>query len=122
MSKTKKGVFDQHFNNSFDFLTIAVNYKNRHPWMTENLRNQIFKKNVKYIKTQKHPEDEVLTKTYLIEKNCLNALLKNTEIGYYSNQLEINQNDISRSWKVLKNIIGKDCSNKMKRLLFVQMI
>ena len=27
---------------------------------------------------------------------------------YYSNQLEIQKNDISKSWKILKQIIGKD--------------
>ena len=34
--------------------------------------------------------------------------MKNKEIEYYSNQLEINKNDSSKSWKILKNIIGKD--------------
>ena len=34
--------------------------------------------------------------------------MKNKEIIYYSNQLEIHKNDISKSWKILKQIIGKD--------------
>ena len=34
--------------------------------------------------------------------------LKNKEIKYYSNQLEIHKNDTSKSWKILKQIIGND--------------
>ena len=41
-------------------------------------------------------------------KNELTSSLKNNEILYYSNQLEIHKNYISKSWKILKQIIGKD--------------
>ena len=43
-----------------------------------------------------------------IEKNELTSSLKNKEIQYYSNQLEIHTNDTSKCWKILKQIIGKD--------------
>ena len=37
------------------------------------------------------------------------------EIDYYSNELEINKSDIRKSWKILRNIIGKNSDkNKLK--------
>ena len=32
---------------------------------------------------------------------------KKTEINYYKEQFELNENDIKQSWKVIKHIIGK---------------
>ena len=34
-------VIDRHLNNNFKMQNFAMNYKNRHPWMTEELRTQI---------------------------------------------------------------------------------
>ena len=37
------------------------------------------------------------------------------EIDNYSNELEINKSDIKKSWKILRNIIGKNSDkNKLK--------
>ena len=33
-----QGVIDRPLNNNFKMKSIAMNYKNRHPWMTEELR------------------------------------------------------------------------------------
>ena len=38
-----QAVIDRHLNNNFKMQTIAMNYKNRHPWMTEELRTRIKK-------------------------------------------------------------------------------
>ena len=38
-------VIDWHLNNNFKMQTFAMNDKNRHPWMTEELRTQIKNKN-----------------------------------------------------------------------------
>ena len=46
-------------------------------------------------------------------KNMLKSSLRNAEIQYYSHQLEMHKTDISISWKILKNIIGKhSCRSK----------
>ena len=36
-----QGVLDQHFHSAFKMQTFAMNYRNRHPWMTEALRTAI---------------------------------------------------------------------------------
>ena len=45
-------------------------------------------------------------------------MLRNTEIIYYSNQLEIHKNDSKKSWKIFKNIIGKDSLSSKRKLKF----
>ena len=45
---------------------------------------------------------------YKKRKNEVLSLLKNTEIMYFSDQLEINKNDLNKTWKILRIILGKD--------------
>ena len=41
-------------------------------------------------------------------KKNLQSALKNSKITYFSNQLDIHINDMGKSWKVLRTILGKD--------------
>ena len=75
--------------------------------MTGALRMQIKNKNAMCADTL-HNNDKQLHEKYKKLKNILQSSLRNKEIQYYSNQLEINKHDSSKSWKILKNIIGKD--------------
>ena len=111
-----QGVLDQHFDKNFQMQTCTMTYKNRLPWMTNQLRQHIINKNKMYLKTIENPRNNDLTKDYKKKKNELNSLLRNSEISYYSNQLETHKNDISKSWKILKTIIGKD-NRKVKKLV-----
>ena len=56
-----------------------------------------------------------MNKHYKSKRNELISELRNTEIIYYSNQLEIHNNDSKKSWTILKSIIGKNsCDSKIK--------
>ena len=44
-------------------------------------------------------------------KNLLKSSLRNAEILYYSNQFDLQKNDLATSWKLLTTIIDKDLSN-----------
>ena len=112
-----QGVIDRLLHKNFKMLTFTMNYKNRHPWMTEALRTQIKNKNTMYAKVLQTKNKE-LQDEYKKLKNSLQSSLKNTEIQYYSNQLEIHKNDSSKSWKILKNIIGKDSCKSSTNLSF----
>ena len=46
-------------------------------------------------------------------KNFLKSSLRNVEILYYSNQFELHNNDLTKSWKLLKTIIGKDLKSSL---------
>ena len=45
--------------------------------------------------------------------------MKNTEILYYSNELDINKHDASKSWKILTNIIGKQGGKYSQKKTFL---
>ena len=94
------GVIVQHFENSFPKQTFTVTYKTRLPWMTPDLRQQICEKNAMYKATLSDPQNKELLIEYKKNKNSLNSQLKNTEILYYSNELDINKHDASKSWKL----------------------
>ena len=70
--------------------------------MTPDLRQQICEKNAMYKATLSDPQNKELLIEYKKNKNSLNSQLKNTEILYYSNELDINKHDASKSWKLLK--------------------
>ena len=93
-----------------------MTYKNRHPWMTEQLRNKITETNTIYFSTLQQPENTDLIDRYKRIRNDLNSALKNTEIQYHGNQLELHKNDIAKTWKIMKNIIGKEIINSNRTL------
>ena len=50
----------------------------------------------------------------------MTSAIRNTEIIFYSNDLETHKNDIGKSWKILKTIIGKkryNCKQKSSFLI-----
>ena len=71
-----------------------------------------------YKATLSDPQNKELLIEYKKNKNSLNSQLKNTEILYYSNELDINKHDASKSWKLLKNIIGKHGGNYSQKNTF----
>ena len=49
----------------------------------------------------------------------MTSAIGNTEIIYYSNELETHKNDIRKSWKILKTINGKKINNCKQKLSFL---
>ena len=70
--------FDRYFDKIFPVLAYKINYKNRHPWMTEQLRNRIKQKHSLYLTVLNHPGDIKLKEQYKRQKNQLNSDIKNT--------------------------------------------
>ena len=100
-----QSVIDLHFSTVFKIQTRTINYKNR-------LRAQIKFKNVMHSRAITL-NNKTTFENYNRAKNMLKSSLRNAEIQYYSHQLDMHKTDISRSWKILKNIIGKhSCRSK----------
>ena len=57
------------------------------------------------MKSKKSPTDENI-KTYKDYRNRLTMIIRNTEINYYGNQLELNKDDMNKSWNIIRDIIG----------------
>ena len=89
---------NSYFDKSFQKQTFTTTYKNRYPWMTNSLRQKIAEKNKLGLKALKHPDAIELNKHYKSKRNELISELRNTDIMYYSNQLEIHNNDSKKSY------------------------
>ena len=71
----------------------------------------ILTKNNLYIQSALDPDDDVLLDMYNRFKNNVTSQLRNAEITYFSEQLETNKHDISKSWTIIKEITGLNGSN-----------
>ena len=96
--------------------TFMINYKNRHPWITGALRSQIKQKNKLHSFASR---DDISMEAYKKAKKALQSSLRNTEIAYFSKQLEVNKNDISKTWKVINVILGLGKNKCKKHLSFL---
>ena len=110
-------VIDRLINTHFKMESFTTNYKNRHPWLTGPLRSQIKAKNRMYAEAIASGSAELMDK-YKKRKNEVLSLLKNTEIMYFSDQMEINKNDLNKTWKILRVILGKDRNPSAKNPTF----
>ena len=111
-------LIDYYFKESFIKQAVTITYRNRYPWMTNSLRTKITEKNKLGLQALKKPNNKELNKTYKTCRNEIISELRNTEIKYYSNELELHKNDLSKSWKILRLIIGKDSTNSKRKLTF----
>ena len=111
-------LIDYNFKESFKKQAVTITYRNRYPWMTNSLRNKITEKNKLNLQALKKTDNKELNKTYKTYRNEIISELRNTEIRYYSNKLELHKNDLSKSWKILRLIIGKDANNSKRKLTF----
>ena len=89
-------LINYHFNKSFNKQTFTLTYMNRYSWMTTLLRTKIAGKKLLGFKSIKIPDIIELNRLYKRKINQLIYKLRNTEIIYYSNQLEIH--------KIMENI------------------
>ena len=80
--------------------TYPITYRNRYPWMTNELRAKIMEKNKLGQQVAKNTNDLKLCKLYKQLKNEVTSTIRNTEITFYSNEFETHKNDISKSWKI----------------------
>ena len=71
-----------------------MTYQNRYPWMTNEMRTRITRKNKLGYMVFLNPEDINLKNEYKLKRNHLISNLRNIETDYYSNEFEINKYDI----------------------------
>ena len=76
-------------------------------------KEYIHQKQVIFIK-QNRPYNIKEYKTY---KNYLTSLLRKAERKHYTQQLELNKNDLNKTWRVMKNMIGLKNRNDKKIVL-----
>ena len=100
-------IVNNGFNTFFPEIISTVTYKNRYPRLTNALRKSITVNNNLSALLVFEPENvSIKKKQYKSYKNKFTSLLRNAELAYYSNKLEINKSDNSKSWKVIREITG----------------
>ena len=100
-------LYKKSFDECFPVRTIKFGYKNRKSWLSEGVKKAIIHKNKLYFRFRKTPTPEY-QKIYKAYKNKLNSLIRRLDIQYYKNLIEMNKNNIRKSWQVIKEIINKN--------------
>ena len=58
-------------------------------------------------------------KEYKEAKKVLHSTLRNSVISYFGEQLELNKNDIFKTWNLLKDITGLDGNTTKQKINFL---
>ena len=94
------------FNQSFPVQKVKRNYKNRIPWLTDELKASIKTKNKLYVKSKKH--DTAYNKAVYKNYRCnLDKLLKKQEKDFYNDLITKNKSNMKKTWDVIKTVINK---------------
>ena len=101
-----QSVFYKCFMNIFPMKTTKIQYKNRLPYITSELRKSIQYKHILRHIYAKNPTDENKQKCRTFN-NKLTSLLRKREQDYIEEQLDLNKSDMSKSWKVILKILGR---------------
>ena len=100
------GVIEQLIEQIFPEQTFTVNYKNSHKWMTPKLRAAITKINTMANISKQNPDNSDLRNEYKKFRNDLTSALRNAQFEHQSKELDLTKHDVSKTWRVLRQIIG----------------
>jgi len=106
---TYKTCFDQ----CFPLTKIKLGYKNKKPWLTEELKEMIKTKNklyCRYIKS-KTPHDKL---NYSKFKGQLRSVLRRAERSHYDDLFSRHKTNLRKSWNIIKDVINKKQHNNDK--------
>ena len=96
------------FNQSFPFTQVKRVYRNRNPWLSNDLKSMIKVKNNLYKIYLVHPTNYNRT-AYKNHRNTVTYLLRKEEKLYYKNLLLKNKRNLRKTWQVIKDVI---CTKK----------
>ena len=102
------------FEECFPEKQVEIKYSNKLPWITKCIRNSIDHKIKLHAIYSKNPSLEN-NLNYTKYRNNLTSILRVCERNYYVEQIEINKHDLKKSWKIIKEIIGKNNSRGNRR-------
>ena len=92
-------------NTCFPLVNVKINQiSDSKPWISKTLLNSVKKKNNLYKNYLKTKSEAQLSK-YKIYKNKLQLIIRNAEKQYYSDKITECRGNMSKTWKVLNNII-----------------
>ena len=105
-------LFSEHFqeihDNCFPFKQLKSNANGnvKKPWINQDLRSLLRRKNKAYAVLKKRPTlyNEI---RYATLKRSAKMLLKHAEKSYYCEQIEVNKTNMKATWRILNDLAGK---------------
>ena len=98
--------FKKAYNLAFPLIKVKKKYKNQAPWVEDGLRISIIKKNKLYKNSKIHPT--VFNKNeYSKYRNRLSKILKTQQKRYYENLIRENQNNLAKTWNIIKTVLNR---------------
>jgi hypothetical protein len=96
--------------------TITIPYKNilREPWMTPAMLKSSKTRDKMYRKSIGKSKNNPMYIDFIRYRNFYNKLKKVCKQTHYARQLSLYKNDVRRTWKILREVIGKQ-NDKSKR-------
>ena len=98
-------IFDEHFPQKIARQTRAKTPRSE--WITSGLIKSCNKKSILYKKYIKNPSPETKNK-YIRYRNKLKSILRKAEKDYYGNKFKQFQGNLTKTWKLLGNILNKN--------------
>ena len=83
------------FKECFPTETVKMNYKNRNPWINENLKSEIQVRDMLFVQSKKHPTQENKN-NYKKYKNMNVFKPRKAERDYYREQFNLHQINLYR--------------------------
>ena len=109
--KTFFKIFSELYEIHFPLKDFQIKVKNLHgPWINKGLKKLSKQKQKLYIKFLKNKsiQNEQIFKNY---KHLFEKLIQKAKQTYYQSILKDCQNDMTRTWQIMKKITGKSKLN-----------
>ena len=88
-------------------VTISAKYVYKEKWMTKGLFKSSCTNTKLYKKSIGKPKSHAACIRYVTYRNLFNKIKRIAKQQYFCNQLSMFKNDISKTWHILKTLIGK---------------
>ena len=95
------------FDKCFPIESTKINYKNRNPWINQNLKNEIKIRDKLFLLSRQIPTKKNKD-NYKKYKNVNLSNQRKAERNYYREQFDLHKTDLKKSWNIIKNIISKE--------------
>ena len=96
----------QIFDSSFPLIRVKRKYRNRLPWLTEELKESIKVKNKLYRVQDRHPTSQNKV-DYAAYRNKLTSRMRKQEKIFYQNLIIENKQNLRKTWSIIKDVINK---------------
>ena len=102
-----------NYDEKFPLKKVKIKYSNRNEWISDELKAEIkLREKLLKLKKKNPTAENIANYNKLKNKNLSNQ--RKAERFFYQQQFELHENDLRKSWQVIKTIIGRGDRLKVK--------